>query len=93
MTVAGEAGGQFRQPDVETTAPPLSPLFPGLVLLAGGCTPACGGALYTPGSAAGGGAMQRARSLPGGSPSRAVDAACRPGRLMHFDSVGLVRLS
>ena len=84
--------GQLQQPEEVgggTAALPLSPLFPGLVLPGGGATPGCDAAL-DPAAECGGG-MQRARSLPGGSPARSADAACRPARLLHFDSVGLVR--
>lgn len=82
--------GQLQQPEVGmgTAALLLSPLFPGLVLHGGGITPGCDAALDP---AAGCGGRQRARSLPGGSPCRSADAAGRPARLMHFDSVGLVR--
>lgn len=51
-----------------------------------GTTPIVGGVL-----AAFDSAMQRARSLPGGSPARECGIGLRPSRLMHFDSVGLVR--
>lgn len=84
-----EVLGCFQQPglDDDTAQQALSPLFPGLMLSAAGIiTPASGGALGALDPA-----MQRARSLPGGSPRRLGDCF-RPGRLMHVDSVGLVRL-